>query len=127
MEETIVLKPIGYVENDFDEMTAPEEITPAESRIVILPEYAEGLLGLDEVEQILVLFYIDRAEEVRMRLHPRDDRSRPLRGVFATRTPYRPNHLGATTARLLKIEGNVLTVTGLDALNKTPVVDIKPA
>lgn len=122
----IVLHPIGYVENAFEQMTAPEEIAAQPSRIVLEPAYLDGLLGLDQVEKILVVYYFDRAHEVRLQLHPRDDQSKPLRGVFATRTPYRPNHLGVTVVRLVRIEGNVLTVEGLDALNRTPVLDIKP-
>lgn len=122
----IVLHPIGYVENAFEQMTAPEEIAAQPSRIVLEPAYLDGLLGLDQVEKVLVVYYFDRAQEVRLRLHPRDDQNKPLRGVFATRTPYRPNHLGVTIVRLVRIEGNVLTVEGLDALNRTPVLDIKP-
>ncbi len=122
----IVLHPIGYVENAFEQMTAPEEIAAQPSRIVLDPAYLDGLLGLDQVEKIVVVYYFDRAHEVRLRLHPRDDRSKPLRGVFATRSPYRPNHLGVTVVRLVHIAGNVLAVEGLDALNRTPVLDIKP-
>ena len=57
--------------------------------------------------------------------HPRGDRSRPRRGVFALHTPYRPNPIGVTVVDLLSVEGNVLRVRGLDALNGTPVLDIK--
>ena len=59
--------------------------------------------------------------------HPRGDKSRPKRGVFALRSPYRPNHIGLTEVELLAINGNVLSVRGLDAINETPVLDLKPA
>jgi tRNA-Thr(GGU) m(6)t(6)A37 methyltransferase TsaA len=61
-----------------------------------------------------------------MKVHPRGREDMPLLGVFATRTPYRPNPIGLTLVELMKVEGNVLTVRGLDAFDGTPVLDIKP-
>jgi len=96
--------------------------------ISINPEYAEGLDGIERLDYIYVLYWMDRlSEEDRkvLKVHPRGDRSRPLTGVFALRSPMRPNPIGLTRVRLLRREGNKLYVEGLDALDGTPVVDIK--
>lgn len=119
--------PIGYVENEFDAPTAPETIAAAESRIVIAPELVEGLKGLEAGRQVIVVFHFHLVQSYDLLQHPRGDRSRPKLGVFALRTPYRPNPIGVTVVDLLAIEGNVLRVRGLDALNGSPVLDIKPA
>jgi tRNA (adenine37-N6)-methyltransferase len=126
MEQSIMLRPIGHVENDVNEMLAPEKNAGRQSRIMLAGHLCDGLLGIEEYAQVLVVFYFHRADEVRLQLHPRDDASRPLRGVFATRTQYRPNPIGVTVAKLLRVEGCALIVQGLDAMNGTPVLDIKP-
>jgi tRNA-Thr(GGU) m(6)t(6)A37 methyltransferase TsaA len=76
---------------------------------------------------LLVVFVFHRAEGYNLLQHPRGDRGRPQRGVFALRSPNRPNPIGITEVELLAIEGNILTVRGLDALDGTPVLDLKPA
>ncbi len=96
------------------------------SEIEVLPELLDGLYRIDENEKLLVLFLFDRSEEVRLQVHPRGDPRNPLVGVFASRSPDRPNHIGATVVRLVKVEGNVLTVEGLDAWEGSPVLDLKP-
>ncbi len=99
------------------------------SEITLEDALVPGLRGLSDYSHIVVVFYLDRAhfdpakDLVR---HPRDRMDWPLTGVFATRTQFRPCPLGITTAQLLGIAGNVLTVKGLDALDGTPVLDIKP-
>jgi tRNA-Thr(GGU) m(6)t(6)A37 methyltransferase TsaA len=96
------------------------------SEIELFPELREGLYRLDDHETILVLYFFDRSHNVCLQVHPRGDPRNPLVGVFASRSPDRPNHIGATVVRLVKVQGNVLTVEGLDAYEGTPVVDIKP-
>ncbi len=120
--------PIAYVRSPFETNTPPEEIRQQPARLVVEPEYEPGLLGLEAGMDILVLFHLHhiRPEEIELRLHPRHNPENPKRGVFATRTQFRPNQIGATVARLEAIEENVLTVSGLDALDGTPVLDIKP-
>jgi tRNA-Thr(GGU) m(6)t(6)A37 methyltransferase TsaA len=95
---------------------------------VIEPAFEPGLLGLEPDSDILVLYRFHRIEpaEIELQLHPRHNPANPRRGVFATRTQFRPNQIGATVARLEAIEANVLTVSGLDAQDGTPVLDIKP-
>ena len=98
------------------------------SRIEIEPDLTEALDNLDEFSHIIVLFWMDRLanKPLLLKVHPRHDPNRPLVGLFASRSPHRPNSIGKTTARLLKRERNVLTVSGLDAIDGTPVIDIKP-
>lgn len=124
--ESIGFTPIGYVESRFDGYAPSEEMRAYSSRIVVRPDLEPGLMGLAAGDDILVLFHFHRAREYELQLHPRHDPSRPLRGVFATRSQYRPNGVGATVARITSIAGNVVTVTGLDAQNGSPVLDIKP-
>jgi tRNA-Thr(GGU) m(6)t(6)A37 methyltransferase TsaA len=75
----------------------------------------------------MVVFYFHRSQGYDLTQHPRGDPRRPKRGVFTLRSPRRPNPIGVTVVDLVAIEGNVLRVRGLDAINGTPVLDIKPA
>ena len=124
--QPIAFNPIGHVESRFAGYAPSEEMRLQPSRIVLRPEMAPGLMGLDAGDNILVLFHLHRANDYELQLHPRHDPARPLRGVFATRSQYRPNGIGATVARIESIEDNVVTVTGLDAQDGSPVLDIKP-
>ena len=124
-ERPVTFTPIGYVENDFDAPTTPETIAAAESRIVVAPEFVEGLTGLEAGQRVMIVFYFHLVQSYALLQHPRGDPSRPQRGVFALHTPYRPNPIGVTVVDLLSVEGNVLRVRGLDALNGTPILDIK--
>jgi tRNA-Thr(GGU) m(6)t(6)A37 methyltransferase TsaA len=123
----IVYRPIGRVENAFDAPTPVDEMRASESRLVLDPTLTTGLQGLEPGQQVLVLFHFHRASGYELRQHPRGDRSRPRRGVFALRSPRRPHPVGCTVVELRAIDGNVLTVRGLDAINGTPVLDLKPA
>ncbi len=126
-EEPICFRAIGVVENAFDKSAPPQTIAAEESRIIIDERLVDGLAGLRLGERLLVTFFFDRSEGFDLRQHPRGDRSRPARGVFALRSPRRPNPIGITQVELLSIEGNEIRVIGLDALRGTPVLDIKPA
>jgi tRNA-Thr(GGU) m(6)t(6)A37 methyltransferase TsaA len=126
-QETVTYRAIGHVENDFNEPAASDLIRSAESRIVLDPALKEGLRGLEPGQRIMVIFYFHRSQGYDLCQHPRGDRRRPQRGVFALRSPRRPNPIGVTVVDLVAIEGNVLRVRGLDAINGTPVLDLKPA
>jgi tRNA-Thr(GGU) m(6)t(6)A37 methyltransferase TsaA len=117
---------IGYVENELGEGTRAEELRASPSRIVLAPDLVEGLTGLELGREVMVLFVFHRAEGFDLLQHPRGDRSRPKRGVFTLRSPRRPNPIGVTEVEVVSIEGNILTVRGLDAIHGTPVLDIKP-
>jgi tRNA-Thr(GGU) m(6)t(6)A37 methyltransferase TsaA len=124
---TLTLHPIGRIENGLPLGTPKETLMEAVSRIVLDPELALGLTGLEKEPTILVLFQFHLAADFELLQHPRGDVSRPRRGVFALRSPRRPNPLGATEVDLLEIRGNLLLVRGLDAVDGTPVLDLKPA
>jgi formylmethanofuran dehydrogenase subunit E len=117
---------IGLVENAYLEPTDPETLSAATSRIVVDPELIEGLRGLEPGIGLMVVFVFHHSEGYELLQHPRGDRSRPERGVFALRSPNRPNSIGVTEVELLDLKDNVLTVRGLDAIHGTPVLDLKP-
>ncbi len=120
-------RPIGRVENDFPEPASPDTIAGAPSRIVVDEELAAGLKGLRAGDRVLVLFRFHRAGHAELLQHPRGDATREKRGVFALRSPFRPNRIGATVVELVSVSDNVLEVSGLDAIDGTPVLDLKPA
>jgi len=126
-EEPVTYTAIGRVENDFRERAPADEIRSAESRIVLDLGLTNGLKGLEPGQQVMVVFYFHRARGFDLLQHPRGDTTRPRRGVFALRSPRRPNPIGVTLVDLVSVEGNVLRVRGLDAINGTPVLDLKPA
>ncbi len=124
----ISMKPIGSVRSPITEV-GQTEWADIESEIHLDLSWIGALQGLGTFSHIQVVFYLDRAsfnpqtDTVR---HPRDRADIPERGVFATSTQYRPNLIGVTVVQLLSIDGNLLVVKGLDALDGTPVLDIKP-
>jgi tRNA-Thr(GGU) m(6)t(6)A37 methyltransferase TsaA len=125
--QALRLRAIGYVENRFDAPAALDQIRSAESHIILNPSLVEGLKGLEPDQQIMVVFYFHRSEGYDLLQHPRGDQSRSKRGVFALRSPRRPNPIGVTVVELVGNDGNVLRVCGLDAIDGSPVLDLKPA
>ena len=121
------LYPVGYVRSPFKVPVPPERFRGVDSRIELMPEFEEALEGLEEGERLLVLFRFHLCRGFPMKVHPRGDALNPLRGVFSTCSPNRPNHIGASLVLLKGIRGPVLVVEGLDAVDGTPVVDIKPS
>lgn len=126
-KDTATYRAIGHVENDFDGPIAPGVFESFESRIVLEPTLTKGLKGLEPGQKIMVIFHLHRSQGFDLLQHPRGDRGRPQRGVFALRSPRRPNPIGITVVDLVALERNVLRVRGLDAINGTPVLDLKPA
>jgi tRNA (adenine37-N6)-methyltransferase len=126
IEKSIIYRPIGHVQNEFGGPGSPKAIRNSVSMLVIDPKYAGALNGLDRYRHILVVFHMDRTSGYKEKVHPMGDPSIPERGVLATRSPARPNPIGITVVEVLSIKGNRIMVTGLDALNGTPVIDIKP-
>lgn len=126
--QTIIFKPVGVVESRFEQQSgtpiqgkmAPEEV----ACIRIHDEFVAGLKDLEHFSHIYVFFKFDRASGSKLLVKPYLDNIE--RGVFATRSPLRPNPLGMTIVRLERIEGNCLHVSGVDILNGSPVIDIKP-
>lgn len=118
---------IGEVASSIDEKVY-ERWGEVVSTIIIHPEYKEGLVGLEEYSHAIVIFYMDQFKEKTQSWirKPRGIESLDEKGCFAQRTKYRPNPIGISTVEIVSIEENVMIVKGLDANNKTPVLDIKP-
>ena len=126
-QEKIILNPIGVVKTEArnDEVKEKNRI----SQIIVKHELTEALEGIADFSHLFVLFWLNQISSEKqktLKVHPRGRKDLPLLGVFATRTMLRPNPIGLTLVELVKAEGSVLTVRGLDAFNETPVLDIKP-
>lgn len=123
------LRPIGSVISPLrDRDVAPkqgDEGSP-EATVEIAPEFEPALEGIAAGDEIILLTWLDRADRAVLTTHPRDDRSRPEIGVFATRSPDRPNPIGLHRVRVLALDGPRLRVANLEALDGTPVLDLKP-
>ena len=127
MEEYIV-RPIGVVRSALkDPADAPKQgaLTGQEAEIVVDPEYLSALEGLENRGKIIVICWMHHADRGLLKVHPRGQEDRPERGGFSTRSPHRPNPVSLHTVTLLSIDRNVLRVRGMDAVDGTPVVDIK--
>src|SRR5437764_14951237 len=128
-EEHYELRPIGFVESPLvDLASAPaqgDEGAP-DARIVVLPEFAPAMRSLEPGLRIVVLTWLDRGDRTVLELHPRDDPARPLHGVFSTRSPDRPNPIGLHEVEIVDIDDTRIQVRNLEAIDGTPVVDIKP-
>ena len=123
----ILCTPIGFVSSPFKERgDAPRQgyLTDETSVITLKEEYLKATLGLEEGADIFVLCWFDRSD--RTLLLGRPSKDVPLKGVFANRSPNRPNPISLTLVKIVKIEDNKITVVGLEALDGTPVLDIKP-
>ena len=124
---SMTLKAIGIVRNRITQPPQPdwEKVI---SEVVVDSSLTEALDDLDEFSHIIVLYWMHQAAagEPPMKVHPMGRGELPLVGLFATRSPQRPNPMGETTVRLLERRGNILVVQGLDAFDGTPVIDIKP-
>jgi tRNA-Thr(GGU) m(6)t(6)A37 methyltransferase TsaA len=122
----LTVKPIGYIQRTEKPGKGVDELRSAPAEIVVNPELTAGLEGIEHYRKLVVIFYCHETKGSPLRVHPRGDLNRQPRGVFATRSPARPNPLGLTVVSLQRVQGNVLQVKGLDALDNTPVLDIKP-
>ncbi len=125
---SISLVPIGRVTNGV-EYPSDVKWESIISEVVIAPQLVEALDGIDGFSHVLIVFYLHRVDEDRrslLKVHPENKEELPLVGVFATRSPVRPNPIGITVVKLLERQENVLKVLGLDAYDGTPVLDVKP-
>ncbi|MFQ5998405.1 MAG: tRNA (N6-threonylcarbamoyladenosine(37)-N6)-methyltransferase TrmO [Candidatus Bathyarchaeia archaeon] len=122
----IKLTPIGFVQTRTSLRLLKSR--KAESRIIILDRYSEGLKGVNDFSHLIVLYWLhkDASEPVFLKVHPRGRPDTPLVGLFATRSGNRPNRIGLSVVELLQVKGSTLKVRGLDASHGTPVLDLKP-
>lgn len=123
----ITSEPIGFVKRK----SRTEDIRDRGLivQVIIKPEYLEALSGVEDYSHLFIIFYMHQASmegKPVLKVHPRGRADIPLQGVFATRSPQRPNPIGLTLVQLIERKQNILVVKGLDAYHNTPVLDIKP-
>ena len=126
--EPVRLQFIGVLHGDITSRAdAPKNYDESErvGVLEIYPEYQEGLDGIAPGQTIVVLFWLHQASRDILKVYPRGDKTKGLRGVFATRSPVRPNPIAISELKVLAIHGNKLEVSGLDILDGTPILDIK--
>ena len=122
------LQLIGILHGDItSRQDAPKNYDESQriGTLEIYPEYQEGLDGIEVGQTIVVLFWLHQSARDVLKVYPRGDRSRGLRGVFATRSPMRPNPIAISELQVLAIRENCIEVSGLDILDGTPIIDIK--
>ena len=128
IEPSYTIKPIGIIRSDLaTRETAPHqghEGAP-DAWLELHPTMVEGLKGIAVGNEIIVITWLHKAHRDILKVHPRRDLNRPLTGIFATRSPDRPNPLGLHRVMVLDIQGNRLLVGPLEAIDGTPVIDIK--
>ncbi len=128
-DQRIELTPIGRIESPLTDLEAApkqgDEGAP-DAWLVLNAGVVEGLDGIEAGEEMILLTWLDRAQRDLLSVHPRGDLSRPPQGVFTTRSPDRPNPIGLHRVRVAEIDGNRLRVHRLEALDGTPILDLKP-
>lgn len=125
--QRIFVKTIGFVRNELTEDEVRDR--NCDSDVVIYKEYEAGLEGIEDFSHLNIIFWMDRirrSERQLLKARPRGHQDMPMLGIFATRSPHRPNPIGLTLVKLVERKGNILRVNGLDALNDTPILDLKP-
>ncbi len=129
MSSEYLMKPIGVISSPFKDVSEHVPIQgalkpDAEGVIKIYPEYADGLRDLDGFSHVILVYVFHRCHGSLLTVRPYMDTEK--RGVFSTRSPHRPNHIGITVVKIASIDGNTIHVTGIDMLDGTPLLDIKP-
>jgi tRNA-Thr(GGU) m(6)t(6)A37 methyltransferase TsaA len=123
------VRPIGWVRSPLINLAdAPkqgDEGAP-NAELIFAAEFVDGLKGVHVGDAILLLTWLDRAGRDVLVVHPRDDLTRPRQGVFSTRSADRPNPIGLHRVMVTSMDGSTLTVSGLEALDGTPIIDVKP-
>ena len=124
----VSIKPIGIIRSELKKIEeAPLFYTEGapDAFLELDPAYAEGLDRMQADDEIIVITWLHRARRDMLRVHPRDDASRPLRGVFSTRSQDRPNPVGLHRVKVLEMRGSRLHIGPIEAIDGTPVIDIK--
>jgi tRNA-Thr(GGU) m(6)t(6)A37 methyltransferase TsaA len=128
-ESNYILHPVGFLQSPLKELKEASmqghEGAP-NAWLEVNASFAEGLTTLAVGNEIIVITWLHKAQRDVLKVHPRGDETRPLSGVFATRSPDRPNPLGLHQVKILEIDGARLKVGPIEAIDGTPVVDIKP-
>lgn len=127
--DSFELKAIGRVESPLKDLDgAPRQADEGAPRtwLDLAHGVREGLSGLRPGDEIIIITWLDRARRDTLSVHPRGDKTRPLEGVFSTRSPHRPNPIGLHETRVTAIDGTRIEVESLEAIDGTPILDIKP-
>ena len=128
MNNQPILQIIGILHGDIaSREDAPKNYDESNrsGTLELYTDYQEGLDGIAVGQTIVVLFWLHKADRDVLKVYPRGDRSRGLRGVFSTRSPARPNPIAISELKIVSINGNRLDVCGVDILDGTPIIDIK--
>ena len=124
------IESIATIESPFcnlvDMPVQPKGAKNTYATLIFKEEYQEGLKDLDGFSHVYLIYYFHKVKEAELLVIPFNDKSNTSRGVFSTRTPMHPNSLGLSVVELVKVEGNRVTIRGVDILNGTPLIDIKP-
>ena len=129
MDDPYQLRPVGWVESSLtDRADAPKQADEGAppARIVFRPEFRDAANDLRRGDEVLVLTWLHQGRRDVLSVHPRGDMNRPFTGVFSTRSPDRPNPIGLHAVWIEAVTGNGITVHHLEAIDGTPVLDIKP-
>jgi len=123
----ITVNPIGLIHTPYESLAPfrPDENQDGEFIIEINPDLEDALFLLSKFDYIHVLFYIDRSRKYKTKVYPPNADGKEV-GLFASRSPNRPNPIGLSIVKIIKIEKNLIYTTGIDILNNTPLLDIKP-
>ena len=125
--DKIIFKPIGYIKSPYEDVhdmpKAPRESGDLVAEMIIDEEYLESMSSMEAGEEYMVLFYFHKSKGFKQRVPFRGDG--PIKGLFSTHAPNRPNPIGVSTIKIEEIDGNVIRFKGVDMLNGTPVLDIK--
>lgn len=121
----INLKPIGFVKNDIIEPRFGNFASEV-SEIILDKKFTETLNGIENYSHVIIVYWLDKVKDYVIKHRPQGNPNVPIVGIFACRCPQRPNPIGITTVKLLSRRGNKIKVKGLDILDGTPIIDIKP-
>jgi tRNA-Thr(GGU) m(6)t(6)A37 methyltransferase TsaA len=128
-ETQFTVTPVGVIRSDLiDLASAPKQGDEGnyEARLELDPAFAGGLQGINVGDELILLTWLHLGQRDELQTHPRNNPDAPLTGVFATRSPNRPNPIGLHEVTVLEIDGSTLRVGPLEAVDGTPVIDIKP-
>jgi tRNA-Thr(GGU) m(6)t(6)A37 methyltransferase TsaA len=128
-DDDFTLRPIGWVQSTLTDLaSAPKQAHEGapQAWLTFAPAVLDGLDGLRVGDHVVVLTWLHRADRAVLAVHPRGNVANPLQGVFGTRSPARPNPIGLHEVKILEIDGARVRVDALEALDGTPVVDVKP-
>ena len=123
--QEIVLKPIGFVKNNVKEPRFGNFANEI-SEVIVDEKFTEALDGIDDYSHVIIVYWMDKVKDHVIKHQPQGNPNVPIVGIFACRCPARPNPIAITTVKLLEHKKNKIIVKGLDVLDGTPVIDIKP-